>query len=211
MSRTKPTPRLGLPRSSDNGILIAGIAVFLALVAYLAVAFATASGSSVVVATVTTPRGRVTTTERRVGPAPSVAQLVGPWRARSSHLVRLGSKRGRRVAVRVSPLDRGLYGVEVQQLRLAPALRRGFVLSLVLRARRSGRLLVQINTGAFEPPIRYLLNKRVAVGRTWHRFVYHGRVAGRRTGLGLFVGQTTHTVAGRGFELRDLSVRAGRR
>jgi hypothetical protein len=193
MNRTKLSSRPWLARSNDTRVLIAGVAAFLALVAYLAVAFATARSSPAVAASVG-----------------AKAQMVGPWRARTSKLVRVPRTVGGGIGVRVTPLTRGLYGVEIQQLALTPALRRGFTLSFWLRGRGPSRLLVQINTGALEPPIRYLLNTTVVARRRWHRFSYHGRLEGR-TGLGLFVGQTTRRVAGRWFELRDLSVRASRR
>lgn len=197
MNRTKLTSRLRLARSNDTRVLIAGVAAFLALVAYLAVAFATARSSPAVVASVGATRGE--------------AQMVGPWRARGSKLVRVLRATGGRLAVRVTPVTAGLYGVEIQQLVLTPALRRGFALSFWLRGRSPSRLLVQINTGALEPPIRYLVHTTAVARRRWHRFTYHGRLKGRGTRLGLFVGQTTHTVARRWFELRDLSVGPSRR
>lgn len=196
MNRTNLISGPGLPSSNDTRLLIAGVIACLALVTYLVVAFSTAGSSSAV----TRYRG-----------TQGKAQVVGPWRARGSHLVRVPRTKGTGSAVRVIALTRGLYGAEVQQLVLTPAQRRGFVLSVWLRERSVGRLLVQINTGAFEPPIRYLVKTAVIASRRWHRFTYQGRLAGRGTGLGLFVGQTTHVVAGRWFELRGLSVGTSRR
>lgn len=181
-----------MSRTNDTGLLVAGLAAFVALVAYLAVAFATAGGSPAVIA------------------AHSAAQMLGPWRARDAKLARISRTRGRRLAVRVTPLASGLYGAEVQQFTVTPAQGRGFTLSFRVRGRSRSRLLVQINTGALDPPIRYLAHTTVVAGRKWHRFTYHGRLGGR-TGLGLFVGQTTNSSARRWFEIRDLSLRAARR
>lgn len=187
-----------LPRS-DTRLLIAGVAAFLALVAYLAVALATAH-----------PSANLATNQSAGGATHSKAQVVGPWHGRASHLVRVPRTTGGGLAVRVTPLTRGLYGAEIQQLVLPPALRRGFALSVWLRGRGPSRLLVQVNTGGLAPPIRYLVKRTVVASRRWRRFTYHGRFQGRGTGIGLFVGQTTHTPAGRWFEVRDVSVRASR-
>jgi hypothetical protein len=185
-----------MSRTNDTGLLLAGAAAFVALVAYLAVAFVLAGSSPAVVAA-----------QRTVA---NPAQMLGPWRARDARLARISRTRGRRLAVRVTPLKSGLYGAEVQQLAVTPAMSRGFTLSFRVRGRTPRRLLVQINTGALNPPIRYLAHTTVVAGRKWHRFTYHGRLRGL-TGLGLFVGQETSSSARRWFEIRDLSVRAARR
>jgi len=189
-----------LPRSSDARLLIAGVAAFLALVAYLGVAFATARSS---------PAATGATIQSNLARIQGKPQVVGPWTARTSHLARVPRRGGRR-AIRVTPVTAGLYGIEIKQLVLPATLRRGFAFSFWLRGRVASRLLVQINGGS-AAPIRYLLHTGVAVSRRWRRFTYRGRLPRRWIGLGLFVGQTTHKATSRWFEIRDLSVVASPR
>jgi hypothetical protein len=195
MNPTKPISGPTLPRSNDTRLLVAGVVAFVALVAYLGVAYATARNSPAVVAAV-----------RNQGKP----QKIGPWTARTANLARLPRTTKGRLAIRVSPMSAGLYGVEIKQLALSPALRRGFALSFGLRDRGSSRLLVQINHGSASP-MGYLVDTTVVAGRRWRSFTYRGRLEGGGTGLGLFVGQKPKTAAKRWFEIRDLSVRASRR
>ena len=195
MNPTKPISGPRFRHSNDTRLLIAGVVAFLALVVYLGVAFAKARTSPTIVAAARDQRK---------------PQKIGPWTARTSKLARLPRTTGGGLAIRVTPMTVGLYGIEIKHLRLAPALRRGFALSVRLRGSRPSRLLVQINTGS-SPPIRYLLHTTVVVSRRWRRFTYRGRLGDRGMGLGLFIGQTTHRAAGRWFEVRDVSVGASRR
>jgi hypothetical protein len=169
--------------------------MFLALVAYLGVAFAKARKSPAVVA---------------AGKNLGKPQKIGPWTARTSNLALIRRTAGRGLAIRVTPMTAGLYGIEIKQLALSPAQRRGFALSVELRSRRPSRLLVQINHGSASP-MGYLVNTTVGAGESWRRVTYRGRIEGGGSDLGLFVGQTTRAAARRWFEIRDLSLRAGRR
>lgn len=193
MNSTKPISRRPLPRSNDSRLLVAGVAAFLALVAYLAVAFATTRNSPTAAVTVATVRSK-----------------VGPWTARDSSLARDRGAAGAGLEVRVTPVGSGLYGVEIKELYLARALRRGFTFSVQLRARRPSRVLVQINHGSASP-MGYLVDTTVVAGRRWRRFTYRGRLEGGGNAIGPFFGQTVKRAAGRWFEVRDLSVRARRR
>lgn len=191
MSPTKATSHPRPSRSNDTRLLVAGAAAFLALVAYLAVAFATTHNSL-------------------AGPTvPTIRSKVGPWTGHASSLARVrgGSKGG--LTLRVTPVGAGLYGVEIKKLFIPRPLRHAFALSIRLRARRPSRVLVQINHGSASPK-GYLVNTAVVAGRKWRRFTFRGRLEGGN-GLGLFFGQTTKRRAKRWFELRNLSVRAGRR
>jgi hypothetical protein len=142
MNPTKPISRRQLPRSNDTRLLIAGVVAFLALVAYLGVAYARARSSPAVAAAV-----------RNL----AKPQKIGPWTARSSNLARVRRTTRGALAIRVVPQSAGLYGIEIKELALGPALRRGFALSVGLRARRPSRLLVQINHGSASP-LGYLVN-----------------------------------------------------
>jgi hypothetical protein len=195
MNPTEPISRQQLPRSNDTRLLIAGVVAFLALVVYLGVAYARARSSPAVAAAV-----------RNL----AKPQKIGPWTARSSNLARVRRTTRGALAIRVVPQSAGLYGIEIKELALGPALRRGFALSVGLRARRPSRLLVQINHGSASP-LGYLVNTTAVAGRRWHRFTFRGRLEDGGNRLGLFIGQKTKTAAGRWFEIRRLSVGPGGR
>jgi hypothetical protein len=194
LSPTKATSHPCPSRSNDTRLLVAGVAAFLALVAYLAVAFATTRNSPTAAVNVATVRSK-----------------VGPWTGRASSLARVrgaGASKGG-LTLRVTPVGAGLYGVEIKKLFIPRPLRHAFAFSVQVRARRPSRILVQINHGSASPR-GYLVSRTVVVGRKWRRLTYRIGLGGGGNGIGPFFGQTTQGDAKRWFEIRGLSVRASR-
>lgn len=168
---TESSSRARLPESSDTRLLIAGIAAFLALMVYLAVAFASTQAPSSVV-------------------APNLVSEVAPWSPYESKLVPIPLAGNHKFAVRVIPATKGpapggSFGALVQTLVSYPKPGR-YVLGLGLRAPRRGRIGVQID--AFRPGVtRYLVQTTVPATARWHQFRFNLRVKGRWLGLAMYV------------------------
>jgi hypothetical protein len=175
-----------LPASNDTRLLLAGAVAFLALVAYLGVAFANTHATS--------------------GIIPSRASPFGPWTPSASKLVRVRSGKKRGLAVRVSPIKRGGYGALVPTLVLNPPPGRRFVVGLWLRGARPGRIGVEVDE--FRPGATsvYLVNTTVPATAKWHHFTFKGRVKGRWLGLGMYVYRQTGAARRTSFTVRDLTV-----
>ncbi|HEU5477567.1 MAG TPA: hypothetical protein VFU64_07055 [Gaiellaceae bacterium] len=176
-----------LPTSSDTRLLVAGVAAFLALAAYLAVAFAT-THTAAGLATAPTIR------TNRVAPwTPSGSKLVAGPRARAGYVVR------------VTPTGRGIYGALLPTLVANPAPGHRFLVGLSLRGAGPGRIGVTIDE--FRPGATsvYVVQKTVPTTARWRRFTFRGRIEGNWLGLGMFVFRVER---GRrtSFALRDLSV-----
>ena len=177
------SPRLRLPASNDSRLLLAGVVAFLALVAYLAVAFAT-------------------THAKALATAPNLA----PWTPYASKLVRLPRGKEGGFAIRVSPVKRGSYGVLVPTLVFQPRPGRRFVLGLWLKGARRGPIGVEVDE--FRPGATsvYLVNTTVPATAKWHHFTFSGRVKGNWLGLGMYVYRQTNVTVGTWFAVRDLTV-----
>lgn len=179
-----------LPDSNDTRLLLAGIAAVVALLAYLAVAFANMH----------IPAGPVA--------APDVASEVAPFVPSNSKLVPISRGKGRGFIVQVIPAGTGFWGALAPTLVAQPQ-PGTFVIGLSLRAAHPGGIGIEINEFRPEKSLD-LVSKTVPATAKWHRFTFTRRVSGQWLGLGLFVSRHTDTVAVRKrFEIRGVSVRLG--
>jgi hypothetical protein len=161
-----------LPASNDTRLLVAGLASFVALLAYLAAAFANTHVLS----------GFAT-----VNPESEVA----PWTPDASKLipVSLGKRAG--FAVRVTLASRsspkgGSYGAVVETLVPDPTPRRRYVVGLWLKGARPGRIGFELNE--FRGNVsRYPVETTVPATARWHHFTFSTRVKGAWLGLAVYV------------------------
>lgn len=177
-----------LPASSDSRLLLAGVAVSLALVAYLAVAFATTHASN--------------------GPTANESSKLVPWVAADSKLVpHLFGKHA--YAVRATPLTPakpGSYGVLVPTLLPSPPSGRRFVVGLWLKGASPGRVGVSVDEFSPGATSVYVIQTTVPVTRRWRHFTFKGRVKGSWLGLGMYVYRPTGIGRRTWFEVRGLTV-----
>lgn len=183
-----------LPGSGDTRVLLAGVAAFLALVIYVAVAYAGTNATAAI---------------------PTVAPFV----PNASKLVPVPPAATRRFAVRVTPLDVGNYGALVSTLVYQPRPGRRFVLSLWLRGSptgqisgsRPGGILISVGEqGEGGASTRYVVHTTVPAETRWHRFAFSRRVVGSRLSISLYVSRNVYRrsdVARSWFEVRRLRVR----
>jgi hypothetical protein len=195
--------RARLLGSTDTRFLLAGAAAFLALVAYVAVAYINTHASAA-------------TTQAL---AKRLASEIAPFVPHGSKLVPVRSGTGGGFAVRVTPLTVGNYGALAQTLVYRPAAGRRFTLSLRLRGSRAGQITRRSRPGRIaifvdEPGLgglasRYVVQTTVPATARWHRFDFSRRVEGRRLAIGLYVTRNTYRMADVSrswFEIRDLTV-----
>ena len=186
--RTESLARLRFPDSNDTRLLLAGVVAFLALMAYLAVAFAN-----------THAYGSLT--------APDLD--LGPWTPHASNLVHV--PRGKKgFAVRVSPAARGSYGALVPTLVLQPPPGRRFVVGLWLKGSRGDRIGVEVDEFSPGATSVYVVQTTVPATARWHHFTFNGRVKGRWLGLGMYVYRQNNGAARTWFAVRDLTVTLSR-
>jgi hypothetical protein len=182
------TRSLALPDASDTRLLLAGVLAFLALVAYLAVAFA--HTHALIFATDSST-------------APNLASEVAPWTPSASKLAPVPRKEGG-FDVRVTRTTRGpSYGALVQTLVPDPVPGRRYVVSLWLKGARPGEIAVELNE--FRPGVaRYPVETTVPATARWHHFTFKTRVKGVWLGLAIYVYRTDR---GRRtwFAVRDLT------
>jgi hypothetical protein len=167
--------------ATDTRLLIAGVVASLALVGYLAVAFANthASGSN----------------------------PFAPWIPKyHSTLAVVPRREGGGIAVRASPGWVGAYGVVVPTLVSQPSPGRVEV-SLRLRGPGDGPITVVVDEFSSGPDI---INTTVPATSKWHHYTFSARVKGRWLGLGMFVGRNTNGRANRRFAARGLTVSLSR-
>jgi hypothetical protein len=166
-----PTRRVRLPASNDTRLLIVGIAAFLALVAYLGVAFANTR------ATV------------------DIAEEVAPWTPYGSALLPVPPKARGRFSVQVIPSHDagsiGTYGALAPTLVPSPSWGTKFAIGLSLKAARPGPVGVQIHEFRQGTPSKYLVDTTVAAKQKWQHFVFRGQVIGSWTGLSMYVFRPT--------------------
>jgi hypothetical protein len=159
-----PTRRVRLPTSNDTRLLVVGVAAFVALVAYLGVAFANTR------ATV------------------DVAKEVAPWTPFASTLVPIPWRPGRHTVL-VLPATKsqtGDYGAIVQTLVPNPTVGRRYVVRLWLHGARPGRIGVEVNE--FRPGVaRYPVNTTVPATARWHHFTFSLHVNATWLGLAVYV------------------------
>ncbi len=150
--------------ASDTRLLFVGIAASLALVVYLAVAFAFTHPSSGSVA----------------------VNNVAPWVPHDSSLVAgRRSKEGDHV-VRVTPRAK-VYGALLPTLVAGPTPGRRYVVGLWLRGAVPGRIGVEVDE--FRPGATsvYKIETTVRATAKWHHHTFRLRVKGSWLGLGMYV------------------------
>jgi len=177
--------------SKDTRLLAAGVVAFLALVVYLAVAFANTHASA--------------------GVGPTGAPYYGGYVPHASKLTRIPSTRKQGLAFRVTPISGESYGALVPTLTSDPPPGRRFVISFSLRGSRPGRIGVAIDEFAPGATSVYLVNTTVPATAKWHRFTFKGRVRGRWLGLGMYISRVPNGRQGRWFEVRGLKATLSRR
>jgi hypothetical protein len=177
-----------LPHSNDSRLLLAGVVASLALVAYLAVAFANTHASN--------------------GPAPSVNK-VAPWTPYHSELIPIrlrlrGKNRG--YIVRVNPTKTGDYGGLIPTLAADPASGRTYAVELWLKGSRGGPVGVEIDEFSPGATSVYVVDTTVTLSPRWHRFRFKVPVKGTWLGLGMYVHRQSDVAARTWFAVRGLAV-----
>jgi hypothetical protein len=171
---------------SDTRVLIIGVFVAVALVAFLAVGFATTHPSS--------------------GPALSLTNKFAPWIPKYHATLARGPRRkGGGVVVHVAPRWTGAYGAVVPTLVSQPPPRQKVVVGLSLRAPRKTQIEVVVDE--FPAPANpNIVLKSVPATARWHHYTFRGRITGRFLGLGMYVGSNTNGRVHKWFVVRDLTV-----
>ena len=187
-----PTRRVRLPASNDTRLLVAGVAAFVALLAYLGVALADTR------ATV------------------DIAREVAPWTPYGSTLVPVPPRTRGRLAVHViaSPKDAasiGTYGALAPTLVPSPTAGATFAVGLWLKTSRPGPISVQIHEFRSATPSHYLVNTTVPAKAAWRHFTFRGQVNGSWTGLSMYVFRPTQPAPkpSPAFVIRGLRVKLG--
>ena len=178
-----------LSKSRDTRLLVAGVIAFLALIVYLAVAFANTHASN--------------------GAISATGSPFGYWVAHNSTLTRLPGSTKKRITVKVAPAGQGSYGVLVPTLVSDPTPGHRFVVTLSMRGARPGRIAVTIDEFRPDASSVYLVDTSVPATSRWRHFTFRGRVEGRWLGLGMYVSREANGHKGgkrKWFEVRDLGV-----
>jgi hypothetical protein len=183
------TRGLTLPLANDTRLFLAGLAAFLALVTYLAVAFTDVPPS---------PPAAVI--------SPSLATEVAPWTPFAARFSAIPRGKGRGYIVRVTPARparRESYGAVVQTLILHPKSRTKYLVSLWLRGARPGPISIELNK--FRGRVsRYPVKTTVSAKPRWHHFTFGLTVRGNWLGLAMVVTRPVAPPARSWFEIRDL-------
>jgi hypothetical protein len=165
------------PASSDTRLLVAGVVAFLALAAYLGVAFADTHATTGAIAT----------------------DRTAPWvPANLANLIPVSLGKGRGYAVRVMPpiehsVAPGSFGAYVPTLVSEPPAGHRFVVGLSLKGSRvGGPIGVQIHVFRSGTPSRYLVNTTVIPRRRWRHYNFTGRIDGDWVGLSINVYRPTN-------------------
>ena len=157
----------GLRRHNDTRLLLAGVAVVLALMAYLAVAFANTHPAQFA----------------------SLSSKVAPWSPHASDFAAIPLEKGG-YAVRVTPAGTrpapGGWGAVVQTLVPDPTPGGTYLVSVRLQGARPGRIAVELNEFR-SGQARYPIQTTVPATARWRKFTFRLRVKGRWLGLALYV------------------------
>lgn len=177
-----------LPASHDSRLLLAGVVASLALVTYLAVAFATTHASN--------------------GPVQSGLNKVAPFVPSSSKLTPISRGKGLGYTVRVTPTapgKPGSYGALVPTLVPDPPSHRTCVIGLWVKGRSPGRVGVEVDE--FSPGVTsvYVVQTTVPVTARWRHFTFRARVKGTWLGLGMYVYRPTGVGRRTWFAVRGLT------
>jgi len=165
--------------ANDNRLLLAGVAASLALVAYLAVAFANTHASSSTLG----------------GTDP-----FAPWVPKYHSTLAL---KGGGVAVHASRGWIGAYGAVVPTLVSQPPPGR-IVVKLRLRGAGPGPIQVLVDEFPDGPKV---IDETVPATRRWHRYTFSARIRGQWLGLGMFVGSSAERHRSRWFAVRGLTAK----
>jgi hypothetical protein len=179
-----------LSKSTDTRLLVAGVIGFLALVVYLAVAFANTHASA--------------------GVGPNGAPYYGSWVPHNSKLTRLSSRKRKGLAFRVRPTGAGTYGALVPTLTSDPPPGHRFAVGLWLRGMPRGRVGIAIDEFSPGATSVYVVNTTVPVTSRWQHFTFRGRVKGRWLGLGMYVSRAADARKRNSFDVRGLTARLSR-
>jgi hypothetical protein len=176
-----------LPASRDSRLLLAGIVASLALVAYLAVAFANTHASN--------------------GPAPGAIDRTAPWVPHDSKLVpvRYGKHAYAARVTPTAPAEPGSYGALVPTLVSSPPSGSRFIVGFWLKGTKVGRVGVVVDE--FRPGATsvYVVQTTVPVTPKWRYFTFRGRVRGSWLGLGMYVYRATGVGPRTWFAVRGLT------
>jgi hypothetical protein len=159
------------PASNDTRLLIVGVAAFVALVAYLGVAFVNTRATA------------------------DLAKELAPWTPYGSTLVPVPPKTRGRLSVHVIPAQSaagiGSYGALAPTLGPEPSPGTKFTVGLSLKTADPGPIGVQIHEFRAATPSKYLVNTTVRAKAAWRHFVFRGQVNGSWTGLSMYVFRPT--------------------
>lgn len=173
-------------QGSDTRLLAVGVLASLALVAYLAVAFATTHALS--------------------GSVPVATNKFAPWVPKyHSTLALVPRRNGGGMKVHVERDWTGAYGAVVPTLVSQPPSGQRVVVSLSLRAPRKTPVEVVVDefpSGA-NPDI---VLTTVPARHRWRHYTFSARVKGQWLGLGMYVGSDTNGVVHKWFAVRGLTV-----
>jgi hypothetical protein len=173
-----------LPASSDSRLLLAGVAASLALVAYLAVAFANTHAAN--------------------GPVATDNKLA-PWTPYQAELIAIPREKKQGYDVRVNPTTSGTYGGLIPTLVADPPSGRRFRVGLWLKGSRGGPVGVEIDEFSPAATSVYVVDKAVPVHRKWRHFTFSFRVRGTWLGLGMYVHRQSSAAARTWFTVRGLT------
>lgn len=153
-----------------------------ALVAYLAVAFANVHASVV------------------------AANHVAPWTPYHASLISVSRGKGRGYDVHVKPTKAGGYGGLIPNLVSDPPSGRRYAVGLWLKGSfRGGPVGVEIDE--FSPGVQsvYVVDTTASVTPRWNHFTFKFRVKGTWLGLGMYVHRQNSAGAKTWFALRNLT------
>ena len=176
-----------LPRSNDSRLLLAGVVAFVALVAYVAVAFANTHVLS------------------------AGTSKVAPWTTYQAIAVpvRLG-KRGK-YAVHLVPTRAGTYGGLVSNLVSNPTSGHTYLVGLWIKGSTGGPVGVEIDEFAPGATSVYVVDTTVTVGPKWHHYTFKVPVKGTWLGLGMYLHRETSREAKTSFVVKGLTAALGAR
>lgn len=179
-----------LSDATDTRLFLAGVAAVLALVAYLAVAFAK---------THPLPFTYI---------PPSLATKAAPWTPHVAKFAAISLGKGRGYIVRVKPAE----------VPRKPVSYGGLIPTLVYQPPDGGRLAVglwlrgapgdvRVEIDEFRPGAtsQYMVETTVPATRRWHHYTFRGRVRGDWLGLGMYVSRST--AARSWFAVRGLTIK----
>ena len=153
---------MAVPTANDTRLLLVAVAAFVALVAYIGVAFADTTASV------------------------DLVSEVAPWLPHASKLTPIPRKGRRPFVVQVTPSKAGNYGALVPTVIPSPAAGRTYSVGLWLKG-EAGRVGVEVDEFAPGASSVYIVNATVDVTPGWRHYTFDARVRGSWLGLGMYV------------------------